>query len=99
MIFVSKSNLPYDQFVSFLPALRASTWRLFSVGLVFTFVMTMAAIFISHRAVGPLQRLEDEIRQHLDSDKPVGQFKVREGDDLEDLIALLNKLISKIHSR
>jgi len=44
------------------------------------------AMFISHRMVGPAHRLADEIRRHNQSTHPETPIRVREGDELEDVV-------------
>ena len=58
-IFIAKTFLPADAFHLFQANLYPSTWRLFGVGAMYIAVVTLAAMFISHRMVGPAHRLAD----------------------------------------
>src|SRR5262249_20833282 len=71
----------------------ASTWRLCWVGLLYIGVMTLAAMFLSHRMVGPLERLEDELYARAEKREFKKPLFVREGDELESLINAINQFL------
>ncbi len=72
-----------------------SAARFFVVGLVYVFVVTIAAVFLSHRAVGPTRRIEEELREIVENKNGSHQLKIREGDDFEGLVHAINKLLEK----
>jgi len=98
-LFAIKQVLPPDMATQIAPALAASSFRVFVVGVLYIGVVTLAAVFLSHRAVGPLGRLEDEIRRMRESPEVQLPLKTRSGDDLEPLINELNGLIEKIRGQ
>lgn len=75
--------------------LKASTIRLLLVGFLYIAVVTFAAIFLSHRAFGPVGRLEEEVKRLIESDGAGHAIKVREGDDLEPVVNAINALVKK----
>jgi len=95
-IFMTQMTLPPDVMESFQPILWASTGRLFVAGIIFIAVVVLAAIFLSHRAVGPTMRLEEEIRRMAAASQPSHSLKVREGDEFETLVDAINLLLEKI---
>ena len=95
-MFVAKTNLPGTVFDSFRPFLQTSTWRLFTVGAMYIAVVSFAAMVVSHRAVGPIKRLEEEIRRHADTSPEGKLLTVREGDELEDVVHAMNRWIRKV---
>ena len=97
-IFIAKTFLPAEAFHHFERNLYSSTWRLFGVGAMYVAVVTLAAMFISHRIVGPAHRLADEIKRHVQSSHPETSIRVREGDELEDVVKAINELIEKTRS-
>ena len=50
---------------------------------------------MSHRALGPLGRLEEEIKNMVASDDNLKEIKIREGDELESVVQSINDLIRK----
>ena len=77
------------------PEIQASTIRLVVVGLLYITVVTLGAVFLSHRALGPLGRLEQELHDMAQSNVMVTELKVREGDDLEQVVNGINDLIRR----
>lgn len=97
-VFVAKTSLAPEVFEAFRPALETSTWRLFLVGIMYIGVVALAAVFLSHRIVGPANRLEREILKMAD-DQKVAELHVREGDEFEGLVGAVNKLVEKIRGK
>ncbi len=96
-LFFVKNLLPIDVPSNIRAELVSSTWRIFLVGFLYVFIVTLGAVFLSHRAVGPVHRLEEEIRNLSVSNGDVPPLKVREGDGLESLVQAINGLIGRIH--
>lgn len=92
-MFAIQQILPSDVALNVRPLLEQSTYRVFFVGVLYIAVVTLAAIFLSHRALGPVGRLEDEVREMAESGGFNGELKVREGDGLEDLVVAINQLL------
>lgn len=93
---IAQSSLSAEAMALFRPVLQESTWRLFMVGILYIAVVTLSAIFLSHRAVGPVHRLEEDIRKFVDAPKDAHPLKVREGDELAGLTDAINKLIERV---
>jgi len=87
-LFVAKLILPQEIAQQIQPMFAASTLRLFVVGVIYIAVVTLAAAFLSHKAVGPVGRLEDDLRRLVGSPEPPGGLTVREGTVLRELSTL-----------
>lgn len=75
--------------------LQAATLRFFLVGVLYVLVVTVAAVFLSHRAVGPTRRIEEELRAIAEDKTKPHALKVREGDDFEGLVTAINRFLEK----
>lgn len=95
-VFVANTSLPPEILEQFRPALVGSTWRLFIVGLMYIGVVALAAVFLSHRIVGPTHRLEEQIIKIAESQSPPDEIQVREGDEFEGLVGAINKLVKQV---
>jgi len=74
---------------------KQSIERFVLVGIIYVIVFTIAAIFLSHRLVGPTHRIEEELRRIADSNQSFEPLQVREGDEFEGLIHAINKVLTK----
>lgn len=95
-LFVAQMVLPDDISQQIRPVLEQSTMRIFLVGAIYIGVVTVAAVFLSHRTVGPLGRLEDDLERLAESKEAPEPLKIREGDELEGLVKSLNRLIERM---
>ena len=97
--FIASSMLPTDVFQEYKPHLINSTLRLFVVGFLYITVVTLAATFLSHRTVGPTERLEKDINDIAKSKSQDPKLYVREGDELDGVVKAINNLIRSIKGR
>jgi hypothetical protein len=88
-------SLSVDDVAQYTPVVQASMFRFFIVGFFYVVVVTIAAIFLSHRAVGPTRRIEEELNDIVENKSGAHQIKVREGDDFEGLIGAINRVLEK----
>lgn len=95
-LFVAQMVLPEDISEQVRPVLAQSTHRVFLVGVIYIAVVTLAAVFLSHRTVGPLGRLEDDLNKLTESKESLEPIKIREGDELEGLVTAINRLIERM---
>jgi hypothetical protein len=95
-LFVAQLVLPEDVAQQVRPVLAQSTIRVFLVGAVYIAVVTLAAVFLSHRTVGPLGRLEEDLNHLAESPDEPEPIKVREGDGLEGLVSAVNRLMERL---
>ena len=66
------------------------------VGLIPLFILLFIwGLILSHRFLGPIERLERDLDKILAGDLSV-RLKVRDKDDLKDIIDKLNKVLDKI---
>lgn len=94
-LYVAQLVLPPDVSQHVRPVFESSTWRVFLIGLAYIMVVTVAAVFLSHRAVGPIARLEDEIRKLMEDPDGDRKLRIREGDELSGLADAINNLLEK----
>jgi len=53
---------------------------------------------LSHRLMGPLERLEDDLRKISDGDYSI-RLKIRKDDDLRPIADAVNKIINKLEQK
>lgn len=97
--YVARNALTPEAFEAFRPALMTATWRLILVGVMYIGVVTLASVFLSHRIVGPTQRLEREILKIAEGTASENEIHVRDGDEFEGLVGAINKLVVKVRGK
>lgn len=65
-------------------------------GLIYTVIVVVISIFISHKFAGPVYRLKKEIREMIETGNIDKKIALRKGDELKDLVEVFNELIEKI---
>ena len=98
-LFVAQLVLPDNISRQIRPVLTQSTLRVFLVGVIYIAVVTLAAVFLSHRTVGPLGRLEEDLNRLADTKDALEPLKVRDGDGLEGLVDSINRLIERMKGK
>jgi hypothetical protein len=98
-LFVARTELPAELSNKIWGSLRVSTWRLVWVGLLYTAVVTIAAVFLSHRFTGPAVRLAADIRAMAEDPTTLRPLAIRDGDDLDGIVQAINELIEKIKEK
>ncbi|MFH1995837.1 MAG: hypothetical protein ABIJ27_02425 [Candidatus Omnitrophota bacterium] len=61
------------------------------------FLLIVWGVFLSHKFVGPLERLERELELMAKKKDYAKRLKVRKGDDIEGIINGINTLLDKFH--
>ncbi len=97
IVFAFQSYLSPDLMAEMEPGFQQALVRFVLVGLIYVIIFTVAAIFLSHRLVGPTHRIEEELRQLAQIDQPFESLKVREGDEFEGLVRSINLVLEKAH--
>jgi hypothetical protein len=69
-------------------------WLFAGVTIISIIIGGILSLHLSHKFVGPLYRIENTIKSALKDGKLV-EFKIREDDELHELIILLNELMKK----
>ena len=59
-------------------------------------LLILWGVFLSHKFVGPLDRLESEIEAMVRKKDFSGRLKVRRGDDVEGVVRSINRLLEKV---
>jgi hypothetical protein len=88
-LFLDEASRQYE------PLIQASMFRFFIVGFFYVVVVTLAAVFLSHRAVGPTRRIEEELNDIVENKSNGHLLKIREGDDFEGLVKSINRVLEK----
>lgn len=78
------------------PLKSLQMWMLAS-GLIYMVVIPILSIFISHKIAGPLYRFEKTLREALESNGPLRPIHLRDGDELQGLAELINKLFERLN--
>lgn len=94
-LYVAQSALTPELSLAVRPVFEASTVQVFVVGVAYIFIVTLGAMFLAHRAVGPVGRLENEVRSVLATGELTRLLKIRDGDEMAGLADAINKLIEK----
>ena len=97
--FIAITSLPQDVLTKFKPILLSSTLRLFFVGTIYIGVVTIAALFLSHRSSGPMRRLESELDHMAKGNSEIKPFHLRKGDELEEFMKALNRLLGIVRRK
>jgi len=94
--FLFKQLLPSSLMSELLPGIKSSTVRLFFAGAVYTCVVTLASLFMTHSVSGPAERLREEISSFKGVADLSRTLRIRKGDGLEGLANSLNDLLQTL---
>lgn len=98
-LYWARATLSKEAFELIWPALKASTVRLFVVGGLYISVVSVAAVFLSHRLVGPASRLEKDLRTISKTPEKANMLHVRSSDELEGVVEAINDLIANLQQQ
>lgn len=70
-------------------------WWLIGEAGAFILIASLVALKISHKVAGPLYRIEKILNQ-ISEGNPPEEIKIRRGDDLWDLVGVLNRVLKRI---
>jgi len=94
-VMAEQLAIPESIAMNLIPVLKKINTMLV-VGLIPLFVLLFLwGIMLSHRFAGPLKRVEDDLDKILEGDYSV-RFKVRENDDMKNIINKLNRLLERL---
>jgi signal transduction histidine kinase len=68
-------------------------------GIIYTVVVALVSIIISHKIAGPVFRLKKDIREMIDTKNYARKLSVRKGDELQDLVTVINELLTNINQK
>ena len=68
-------------------------------GIIYTVVVALVSIVISHKIAGPVFRLKRDLREMIDTENYARKLSVRKGDELQDLVAVINELLADINQQ
>lgn len=82
-------------FYLFLSEQKQTLLLLTFLGILFTLaITTLLTIYLSHKIAGPVYRIEQDLTEMFRTNK-FREIKIRQDDDLQEVVVLVNKLISK----
>ena len=94
-IMAEQLGIPEAIAINLMPVLKKINFMLIA-GLVPLFILLFLwGLRLSHRFSGPLERIEKDLDKILEGDTSI-RFKVREKDDIRNIVDKLNKLIEKL---
>jgi len=94
-VMAEQLAIPESIAMNLIPVLKKINTMLV-VGLIPLFVLLFLwGLMLSHRFAGPLKRVEDDLDKILEGDYSV-RFKVRENDDMKNIINKLNRLLERL---
>ncbi len=64
--------------------------------LIYTALVAVVSVYISHKIAGPVFKLKKQIREIIDSGDTSKKIFIRKGDELNDLVAVINELLEKV---
>ncbi|MDD5688567.1 MAG: hypothetical protein PHE88_12130 [Elusimicrobia bacterium] len=65
-------------------------------GLVYALFIGVISIYMSHKIAGPIFKIKKDLREIIDTGNTNKQIFIRKGDELNDLVALINELLQKV---
>ena len=63
---------------------------------IYTALVAVVSVYISHKIAGPVFKLKKQIREIIDSGDTNKKIFLRKGDELNDLAAVINELLEKV---
>jgi len=79
-------------------ALKSLRMWMLASGLVYVIVIPLLSIFISHKIAGPLFRFERTLEQAIENKGPIPPIRLRDGDELQEMAELINKLLERVQT-
>lgn len=92
-----KTLLPCVEMMDMGPQIAKSEMFLLIQILIIMAVLGLAMVYLTFRVAGPLFRIEKEIRDMLDKKEYNRQLKIRKGDEMQEIVVLINELLVKAH--
>ena len=94
-IMAEQLGIPEAIAINLIPVLKKINFMLIT-GLIPLFLLLFSwGLILSHRFSGPLERVEKDLDKILEGDTSI-RFKVREKDDIKNIVDKLNKLIERL---
>jgi len=90
-----KTLMPCVQMMEMAPEIAKSEMLLLVKVSSIMVILALLMVYLTFKIAGPLFRIEKEIRSMLDT-KEYKNIKIRQGDEAQELVELLNKLINQI---
>ena len=82
-------------FYLFLAEQKQTLLLLTFLGIIFTLaITTLLTLYLSHKIAGPVYRIEYDLTEMFKTNQ-FKEIKIRQGDDLQEVVTLINKLIKK----
>lgn len=83
-------------FFKFLADQQSLLYSLVAIGCVFSIVIvSISMLYFTHKIAGPVYRIKTDLARMLETNH-YQNIKVREGDELQDVVTLLNNVLEKL---
>ncbi|MCS7150988.1 MAG: hypothetical protein NZ928_01190 [Endomicrobia bacterium] len=87
--------LSLDTIVEILKSVQTNVMIAFIIeGIVLMLIGVIMSLYLVHRIMGPLNRLQREIQSMIEGKTPIHPVSVRKGDYTAPFVELINKLIN-----
>ncbi|HAM38687.1 MAG: hypothetical protein A2474_05405 [Elusimicrobia bacterium RIFOXYC2_FULL_34_12] len=64
-------------------------------GIVYALFIAVVSIYISHKIAGPVYKIKKQLREIMQTGDTSKKIFIRKGDELADLVEIINEYISK----
>ncbi|MFH1414548.1 MAG: hypothetical protein ABIH89_00475 [Elusimicrobiota bacterium] len=72
--------------------------NLLIISIVYTVIMTIVSIYITHRMAGPVYRIEEDVRNMSENPSMAFRFNLRTSDEFQELADALNSMMQKLEA-
>lgn len=99
MVMADQLGIPESIAINLFPVIQKINLVLLVAVPPVILVMVLWGVFLSHRFVGPLDRLEDELDRMAEDSDYSRRITLRKNDDLKPIADRINKLLDAIHRK
>jgi signal transduction histidine kinase len=83
-------------FFKFLADQQTLLYTLVGIGCLFSvLIVSISMLYFTHKIAGPVYRIKTDLANMLEKNE-YRSIKVREGDELQDIVLLLNNVLNKL---
>jgi signal transduction histidine kinase len=83
-------------FFQFLSDQQVLLYTLTAIGCVFSvLIVSLSMLYLTHKVAGPVYRIKTDLTAMLKTNE-YRNIKIREGDELQDVVVLLNDILDKL---
>ena len=97
-IMAEQLAIPESIAQNLIPALDKINFLIILSMPVVIFLLFLLGLILTHRLIGPLKRLEDDLTKISEGDYSI-RLKLRKDDDLRPIAEVINKIINKLEKK